>query len=105
MTLTPRFSPEINLGHLMQAGVLVLTIGGGAVTSYISLRGDIEQLRADLTVQIASHELRIEALERAVEQRRRDERDFRGEMRAALSRIIDAIGDLRTQIVQKQDRK
>lgn len=105
MTLTPRFSPEINLGHLMQAGVLVLTIGGGAVTSYISLRGDIEQLRADLTVQIASHELRIEALERAVEQRRLDERDFRGEMRAALSRIIDAIGDLRTQIVQKQDRK
>ncbi len=105
MTFSPRFSPEINLGHLMQAGVLVLTIGGGAVTSYISLRGDIEQLRADLTVQIASHELRIEALERAVEQRRLDERDFRAEMRAALSRIIDAIGDLRTQIVQKQDRK
>ena len=105
MTLTPRFSPEINLGHLMQAGVLVLTIGGGAVTSYISLRGDIEQLRADLTVQIASHELRIETLERAVEQRRLDERDFRAEMRAALSQIIDAIGDLRTQIVQKQDRK
>jgi hypothetical protein len=105
MTLVPRFSPEINLGHLMQAGVLVLTIGGGAVTSYISLRGDIEQLRADLTVQIASHELRIEALERAVEQRRLDERDFRAEMRAALSQIINAIGDLRTQIVQKQDRK
>ena len=105
MTLIPRFSPEINLGHLMQAGVLVLTIGGGAVTSYISLRGDIEQLRADLTVQIASHELRIETLERAVEQRRLDERDFRAEMRAALSQIIDAIGDLRTQIVQKQDRK
>jgi hypothetical protein len=105
VTFSPRFSPEINLGHLMQAGVLVLTIGGGAVTSYISLRGDIEQLRADLTVQIASHELRIEALERAVEQRRLDERDFRAEMRAALSRIIDAIGDLRTQIVQKQDRK
>jgi hypothetical protein len=105
VTLTPRFSPEINFGHLMQAGVLVLTIGGGAVTSYISLRGDIEQLRADFTVQIASHELRIEALERAVEQRRLDERDFRTEMRAAMSRIIDAIGDLRTQIVQKQDRK
>ncbi len=105
MTFTPLFSPEINFGHLMQAAVLVLTIGGGAVTSYISLRGDIEQLRADLTVQIASHELRIETLERAVEQRRLDERDFRAEMRAALGRIIDAIGGLRTQIVQKQDRK
>jgi hypothetical protein len=101
----PRFSPEVNFGHIMQAAVLVLTIGGGAVTSYISLRGDIEQLRADLGVQIASHELRIEAVERALEQRRLDERDFRAEMRAALGRIIDAIGDLRTQIVQKQDRK
>jgi hypothetical protein len=103
--LKPRFSPEVNFGHIMQAAVLVLTIGGGAVTSYISLRGDIEQLRADLSVQIASHELRIEALEHALEQRRLDERDFRTEMRGALGRIIDAIGDLRTQIVQKQDKK
>jgi hypothetical protein len=103
--LKPRFSPEVNFGHIMQAAVLFLTIGAGAVTSYISLRGDIEQLRADLSVQLASHELRIEAVERALEQRRLDERDFRAEMRAALARIIDAIGDLRSQIVQKQDRK
>jgi len=105
LTLKPRFSPEINFGHVMQATVLVLTVGGGAVTSYISLRGDIEQLRADLGVQVASHELRIAAAERALEQRRLDDRDFQAEMRTALARIIDAIGDLRTQIVQKQDRK
>jgi hypothetical protein len=103
--LKPRFSPEINFGHVMQATVLAVTIGGGAVTSYISLRGDISQLRADLGVQIASHELRIEGAEHALEQRRLDDRDFQAEMRAALARIIDAIGDLRTQIVQKQDRK
>lgn len=104
MTLKPRFSPEINFGHVMQATVLVLTVGGGAITSYISLRGDIEQLRAEFGVQITSHELRIEAAERALDQRRLDDRDFQAEMRAALARIIDAIGDLRTQIVQKQDR-
>lgn len=103
--LKPRFSAEINFGHLMQAAVLLLTVGGGAVTSYISLRGDIDALRAALEVQIASHELRLSAAERALEQRRLDERDFQGEMRAALARIIDAIADLRTQIVQKQDRK
>ena len=34
-----------------------------------------------------------------------DDRDFQAEIRAALARIIDAIGDLRTQIVQKQDSK
>jgi hypothetical protein len=103
--LKPRFSPEINFGHVMQAAVLLLTVGGGAVTSYISLRGDIENLRAELEVQIASHELRIAGAERALEQRRVDERDFQAEMRAALARIFDAIADLRTQIVQKQDRK
>lgn len=103
--LRPRFSAEINFGHVMQAAVLLLTVGGGAVTSYISLRGDIDNLRAELEVQIASHELRIGSVERAAEQRRLDERDFQAEMRAALSRIIDAITDLRTQIVQKQDRK
>ncbi|HEY1257788.1 MAG TPA: hypothetical protein VGF34_00955 [Stellaceae bacterium] len=101
----PRFSPEINFGHVMQAGVLVLTVGGAAVTSYVSLRGDIEHLRAGLTMQIAEHELRIAAVERALDQGRADDRDFRAEMRTALARIFDALGDLRTQIVQKQDRK
>jgi len=101
----PQFSPEVNFGHILQAVVLALTIGGGAVTSYISLHGDIAQLRVDLGVQIASHELRIEAAERALEQRRLDDRDFQAETRATLAHIIDAIGDLRTQVVQKQDRK
>ena len=27
----PRFSPEINFGHLLQAAVLLLTIGTGAI--------------------------------------------------------------------------
>jgi predicted component of type VI protein secretion system len=103
--LRPRFSAEINFGHVMQAAVLLLTVGGGAVTSYISLRGDIDNLRSELEVQIASHELRIAEVERSAEQRRLDERDFQAEMRAALARIIDAIAELRTQIVQKQDRK
>jgi hypothetical protein len=103
--LKPRFSAEINFGHVMQAAVLLLTVGGGAVTSYISLRGDIDTLRSELEVQITSHDLRIHAVERAVEQRRQDERDFQSEMRSALGRIMDAIADLRSQVVQKQDRK
>jgi hypothetical protein len=103
--LKPRFSAEINFGHIMQAAVLLLTVGGGAVTSYISLKGDIETLRSDYEVRTASLEQRISAVEQDAAQRRIDERDFQGEMRTALARIIDAIADLRTQIVQKQDRK
>ena len=51
--LWPRFSPEINLGHLLQAVVIMITIGGGAITSYLSLRSDIQQVRADLTVRVS----------------------------------------------------
>lgn len=103
--LKPRFSAEINFGHIMQAAVLLLTVGGGAVTSYISLRGDIQTLRSELEIRLASHEARIRAAEQGVEQRRVDERDFQGETRTALAHIIEAIADLRTQIVMKQDRK
>lgn len=76
--IKPRFSPEINFGHLLQATVLLFTVSGGAVTSYISLRADIENLRSEVDVQLASHELRIAAAEQALEQRRVDERDFQG---------------------------
>jgi hypothetical protein len=103
--MRPRFTPEVNLGHLLQAAILILTIGGGAVTSYISLRADIERLRAELGVQIAGHELRITTVEHLLEQRRLDDHNFQAEMRSALARIIEALGDLRTQIVLKQDRK
>ena len=89
LMMKPRFSPEINFGHLIAGDSPVLTVSGGAVTSYISLRGDIENLRSELGVQLASHELRIAAAERALEQRRVDERDFQAEMRSALRGSID----------------
>jgi len=68
--LWPRFSPEINFGHLLQAAVIVVTIGGGAITSYLSLRSDIQQVRSDLTVRVSEHELRIATIEHTSEDRR-----------------------------------
>jgi hypothetical protein len=57
--LWPRLSPQINFGQLLQAGVILVTIGGGAITSYLSLCSDIQQVRSDLTVKVSEHELRI----------------------------------------------
>ena len=37
----PYFSPEISLGNLIQVISLITMIGGGAITSYVSLRSDI----------------------------------------------------------------
>ena len=94
----PRFSPEFNFGHLLQAAVLLLTIGTGAITSYLSLRSDIQQVRADLTVKVSEHELRIAAIEHAIDDQHREEHEFQAEMRSAISKVADMLGDVRVQL-------
>jgi len=95
--LWPRFSPEINFGHLLQAAVIVVTIGGGAITSYLSLRSDIQQVRSDLTVRVSEHELRIATIEHTSEDQRKEMREFQTEMRASITRIFELLTDLRVQ--------
>ena len=94
----PRLSPEINFGHLLQAAVLLLTIGTGAITSYLSLRSDIQQVRADLTVKVSQHELRITTIEHAIDDQHREEHEFQAEMRSAISRVTDMLSDVRVQL-------
>jgi hypothetical protein len=96
--LWPRFSPEINFGHLLQATVLLVTIGAGAITSYLSLRSDIQQVRADLTVKVSEHELRIATIEHAIDDQHREEREFQAEMRSAISRVTEMLSDVRVQL-------
>jgi phage-related minor tail protein len=95
--LWPKFSPEINLGHLLQAVVIMITIGGGAITSYLSLRSDIQQVRGDLTVRVSEHEVRLSTMERAGEDQRKEVREFQTEMRAAIARVFELLTDLRVQ--------
>ena len=94
----PRFSPEINFGHLLQAAVLLLTIGTGAITSYLSLRSDIQQVRSDLTVKVSEHELRIATIEHAIDDQHREEHEFQAEMRSAISRVTEMLSDVRVQL-------
>lgn len=101
----PHFTPDINLGHLLQALVVVTTVGGGIVGGYLSLRRDLDVQRAEFRVALAGHEARLNFAERVLDERRVEDRLFQTEMRAALDRVMQAIGDLRTELVQKQDRK
>lgn len=114
----PRFTPVINLGHILQAVALIITVGGGAVACYVSLRGDIEGQRSDLRAAIAGFEIRIETqraelriamagfetrlnvAEHAIAERQAEERDFAAEMRAALTKISDQLSELRVQVVR-----
>jgi len=93
--LWPRFSPEINFGHILQAAVILVTIGGGAITSYLSLRSDIQQVRADLTVKVSEHELRIASIEHAIDDQHRE---VQAEMSSAISRVTDMLSDVRVQL-------
>jgi hypothetical protein len=101
----PHFSPDITLGHLVQAIVVVTTVGGGILAGYLSLRDDLDRQRAEFRVALAGHEARLTVAERQLDERRTEDRQFQAEMRAALERVMQAIGDLRTELVQKQNRK
>jgi hypothetical protein len=103
--LHPHFTPDINLGHLVQALVVVTTVGGGVVGGYVSLRSDIDMQRSEFRAELAGHEARLSLLEHQFDERRSDERQFQAEMRAALDRVMQGLADLRTELVQKEDRK
>jgi len=101
----PHFTPDIHLGHLVQAIIVVGTVGGGLLAGFLSLRADIEVQRSEFRVVLAGHEARLTVTERLLDERRSDDRLFQAEMRTVLGRVMQGIADLRTELVQKQDRK
>ena len=103
--LHPHFSPDITLGHLLQAGVVILTGGGGILGGYLSLRSDLDLARGEYRVALAGHEARLTEAERELDERRREDRQFQAEMRAALERVMTTLADMRAELVQKQNRR
>jgi hypothetical protein len=102
-----RYSPEVNFGHVMQAVVLLLTVGGGAVTSYISLRNDIADLRVSIGVQLAADEARLAEAElrltlddAAIKKLGDDDGGGRARIQGEIDKVADQISDLRLKIAQ-----
>src|SRR5947207_9918997 len=93
--LHPHFTPDITLGHLVQAVVVIATVGGGVLGGYLSLRSDLELQRAGFRVSLAGHEARLTVTERLIDERRTDDRQFQAEMPAAWERSTPAIGELK----------
>jgi hypothetical protein len=102
--LHPHFSPDITLGHLLQAAVVLIAGGGGILGGYLGLRSDLDMERAEYRVALAAHEARLTEAERELDDRRREDREFQAEMRASLDRVMQTLADLRTELVQKQNR-
>jgi hypothetical protein len=103
--LHPHFTPDITLGHLLQAGVVIIAGGGGVLGAYLSLRGDIDTQRTEYRVALAGHETRLAVVERELDERAREDREFHAEVRTALGRVMEALGDIRTEVAQKQNRR
>ncbi|MGD9614242.1 MAG: hypothetical protein AB7H90_11385 [Alphaproteobacteria bacterium] len=95
----PYFSPEVTLGNLIQVISLITMIGGGALTSYVSLRNDIAVSGERSGKAIADMNARVLVLEA---RREMDER-FQQEARRDLGRLLEAVADLRVQLVRKQE--
>lgn len=103
--LHPHFSPDITLGHLLQAAVVLITGGGGILGGYLSLRSDLDMERAEYRVALAAHEARLNEAERELDDRRHEDRAFQAEMRASLDRVMQSLSDLRAELGEKQNRK
>jgi hypothetical protein len=109
--MKPLFSPEVNLGHLLQAGTIIVMVGGAALTSYISLRSDIISLNGKMAVDLSETNARLikqisdtNARIIALEVRRPMDEAFQAETRQSLTKLLEAITDLRVQVVGKQDK-
>lgn len=103
--LHPHFSPDITLGHLLQAAVVLITGGGGILGGYLSLRSDLDTQRAEYRVALAAHEARLTEDERELNDRRNEDRAFQAEMRGAVDRVMQTLADMRAELVQKQNRR
>ena len=103
--LHPHFTPDITLGHLVQAAVLVASVAGGVFGGYLELRADLDRARTEYRVALAGEEARLAAAERLLDERRSEDRQFQSEMHAQLDRVMQSLADIRTELVQKQDRK
>ncbi len=96
-----RYSNEISLGQILQAITLITMIGGGAITSYVSLRNDIQTAASAASAAMATMNARISVLEA----RREIDDRFQTETRRDLGRMLDMMTEMRVQLGGKQDRQ
>lgn len=86
------FSPVVELGHILQALLILGTVGWYVFTDYSA----INQQLAVHTADIKLLQQRLDIDEAARTQDRADARAFAAEMRTYLDKISQQIADLRT---------
>ena len=85
--------------------MLIASVAGGVIGGYLGLRADLDRQRTEFRIALAGDNARLAMAERLLDERRAEDRQFQTEMRAALDRVMATLAALRTELVQKQDRK
>ncbi len=93
-----RFSPVIELGHILQAVIFVVTIGGWAIVGYLTIEQQIGNTQAEARLLAQ----RVETVERATNEGRETQRTFASEMRQSLEKISTQIADLRALVAARR---
>lgn len=104
--MRPNFSPEINLGHVLQAAVVIVAV----LSSAVYLRGYYDdrfaaedQHFAAADQHIALHEMRLANDEAQLTRLQNEDDNFRTEMRNFGANLLASINDLKTQLALKED--
>lgn len=94
-----KFSPTIELGHLLQAVVAAATLTGWGLWGYASIEAQLATTRAEVSLLTQ----RIDQDEKLSTQDREDQRARDARVTSALDKIVDRLADLRTLVAAKTD--
>ena len=88
------YKHEVSLGQIIQALTLIVMIGGAAFGSYMSLKSDLQAASEKAFTAISAMDARVGVLEA---RRELDDR-FQTETARNLSRLLDAVSDIRVAL-------
>jgi hypothetical protein len=103
-----RFSPNIELGHILQAIVILMSVGGWAIVGYFTIERQINEVTALVNKQsdrqdgeVAVMRQRLVVAEAAIGELREGMKASTSEMRQGFSTISDKLADLRTLVASQ----
>lgn len=96
--LKPEFTRRVDLGHVLQAGMMLLTVGGTGGGLYLSLQNEI----AAQAVQFATLQQQVVQEQSSIRQIEDNERRLTETIDANLSKLSDELADLRVLVAKRR---
>lgn len=92
-----RISPEITIGHILQAGVVAGSVLIGGFSFLAAMREELHQTRIVIAADVAGIEARV----RVLESRRSEDDVFRAETRRVLAEISATLQKIQIDMARR----